>query len=93
MTDRQVTDWRRSGPEPGKDHEGTWRDTAGRVTRITTSQPGRRRAFSPTTPTELSRALGVAGAGPSTGVIILTSAGGAFEEKRSPGFIAFPRRR
>jgi naphthoate synthase len=75
VTDRQVTDWQRSGPEPGKDYEDIWYDTAGGVAKITINRPEKRNAFRPTTLFELSHAFNVARDDPSTGVIILTGAG------------------
>jgi naphthoate synthase len=75
VTDRQVTDWQRSGPEPGKDYEDIWYDTAGGVAKITINRPEKRNAFRPTTLFELSRAFNVARDDPSIGVIILTGAG------------------
>ena len=77
MTDRQVTDWQRSGPQPGKDYEDIWYDTAGGVAKITINRPEKRNAFRPTTLFELSRAFNVARDDPSIGVIILTGAGEA----------------
>ena len=77
MTDRQVTDWQRSGPEPGKDYEDIWYDTAGGVAKITINRPEKRNAFRPTTLFELSHAFNVARDDPSIGVIILTGAGEA----------------
>jgi len=72
-----VTDWQRSGPEPGKDYEDIWYDTAGGVAKITINRPEKRNAFRPTTLFELSRAFNVARDDPSIGVIILTGAGEA----------------
>ena len=77
MTDRQVTDWQRSGPEPGKDYEDIWYDTAGGVAKITINRPEKRNAFRPATLFELSHAFNVARDDPSIGVIILTGAGEA----------------
>jgi naphthoate synthase len=77
VTDRQVTDWQRSGPEPGKDYEDIWYDTAGGVAKITINRPEKRNAFRPTTLFELSHAFNVARDDPSIGVIILTGAGEA----------------
>ncbi len=70
MTERQ-----RSGPEPGKDYEDIWYDTAGGVAKITINRPEKRNAFRPTTLFELSHAFNVARDDPSVGVIILTGAG------------------
>jgi naphthoate synthase len=70
-----VTDWQRSGPEPGKDYEDIWYDTAGGIAKITINRPDKRNAFRPATLFELSHAFNVARDDPSTGVIILTGAG------------------
>jgi naphthoate synthase len=72
-----VTDWQRSGPEPGKDYEDIWYDTAGGVAKITINRPEKRNAFRPATLFELSHAFNVARDDPSIGVIILTGAGEA----------------
>jgi naphthoate synthase len=72
-----VTDWQRSGPEPGKDYEDIWYDTARGVAKITINRPEKRNAFRPTTLFELSHAFNVARDDPSIGVIILTGAGEA----------------
>jgi len=70
-----VTERQRSGPEPGKDYEDIWYDTAGGVAKITINRPEKRNAFRPTTLFELSHAFNVARDDPSVGVIILTGAG------------------
>jgi naphthoate synthase len=72
-----VTEWQRSGPEPGKDYSDIWCDTAGGVAKITINRPEVRNAFWPTTLFELSRTFAVARDDPKIGVIILTGAGEA----------------
>jgi naphthoate synthase len=77
-----VTEWQRSGPEPGKDYSDIWydtvfRDTGGGVAKITINRPEVRNAFRPTTLFELSHAFSVARDDPKIGVIILTGAGEA----------------
>ena len=77
-----MTEWQRSGPEPGKDYSDIWydtvfRDTGGGVAKITINRPEVRNAFRPTTLFELSHAFGVARDDPKIGVIILTGAGEA----------------
>ena len=77
-----MTEWQRSGPEPGKDYSDIWYDTlsfdtgAG-VAKITINRPEVRNAFRPTTLFELSHAFSVARDDPKIGVIILTGAGEA----------------
>jgi naphthoate synthase len=70
-----MREWVRSGPEPGKDYEDIWYDTADGVAKITINRPERRNAFRPTTLFELSHAFNVARDDPGVGVIILTGAG------------------
>jgi len=77
-----VTEWQRSGPEPGKDYSDIWYDTVlydtgGGVAKITINRPEVRNAFRPTTLFELSHAFSVARDDPKIGVIILTGAGDA----------------
>jgi len=77
-----VTEWQRSGPEPGKDYSDIWYDTVlydtgGGVAKITINRPEVRNAFRPTTLFELSHAFSVARDDPKIGVIILTGAGEA----------------
>jgi len=77
-----VTEWQRSGPEPGKDYSDIWYDTllyetGGGVAKITINRPEVRNAFRPTTLFELSHAFSVARDDPKIGVIILTGAGEA----------------
>ena len=77
-----MTEWQRSGPEPGKDYSDIWYDTlvydtGGGVAKITINRPEVRNAFRPTTLFELSHAFGVARDDPKIGVIILTGAGEA----------------
>jgi naphthoate synthase len=77
-----VTEWQRSGPEPGKDYSDVWYDTlsydtGGGVAKITINRPEVRNAFRPTTLFELSHAFSVARDDPKIGVIILTGAGEA----------------
>jgi naphthoate synthase len=72
-----VTEWQRSGPEPGRDYSDIWYDTAGGVAKITINRPEVRNAFRPTTLFELSHAFSVARDDPRIGVIILTGAGEA----------------
>jgi len=77
-----VTEWQRSGPEPGKDYSDIWYDTlsydtGGGVAKITINRPEVRNAFRPTTLFELSHAFSVARDNPKIGVIILTGAGEA----------------
>jgi naphthoate synthase len=77
-----VTEWQRSGPEPGKDYSDIWydtvlNDTGGGVAKITINRPEVRNAFRPTTLFELSHAFSVARDDPKIGVIILTGAGEA----------------
>ena len=77
-----MTEWQRSGPEPGKDYSDIWydtvfRDTGGGVAKITINRPEVRNAFRPTTLFELSHAFSVARDDPRIGVIILTGAGEA----------------
>jgi len=77
-----VTEWQRSGPEPGKDYSDIWYDTlsydtGGGVAKITINRPEVRNAFRPTTLFELSHAFSVARDDPKIGVIILTGAGDA----------------
>ena len=77
-----MTEWQRSGPEPGKDYSDIWydtvfRDTGGGVAKITINRPEVRNAFRPTTLFELSHAFSVARDDPKIGVIILTGAGEA----------------
>jgi naphthoate synthase len=70
-----VTQWQRSGPEPGKDYTDITYDTAGGVAKITINRPEVRNAFRPTTLFELTHAFNVARDDPGIGVIILTGAG------------------
>ena len=77
-----MTEWQRSGPEPGKDYSDIWYDTVlydtgGGVAKITINRPEVRNAFRPTTLFELSHAFSVARDDPKIGVIILTGAGEA----------------
>ena len=77
-----MTEWKRSGPEPGKDYSDIWYDTlsydtGGGVAKITINRPEVRNAFRPTTLFELSHAFSVARDNPKIGVIILTGAGEA----------------
>ena len=77
-----MTEWQRSGPEPGKDYSDIWYDTVlydtgGGVAKITINRPEVRNAFRPTTLFELSHAFSVARDDPKIGVIILTGAGDA----------------
>ena len=77
-----MTEWQRSGPEPGKDYSDIWYDTllyetGGGVAKITINRPEVRNAFRPTTLFELSHAFSVARDDPKIGVIILTGAGEA----------------
>jgi naphthoate synthase len=72
-----VTEWQRSGPEPGKDYSDIIYETAGGVAKITINRPEVRNAFRPTTLFELSQAFNVARDDPRVGVIILTGAGDA----------------
>jgi naphthoate synthase len=75
-----VTEWQRSGPEPGKEYSDIWYDTVfprpgGGVAKITINRPEVRNAFRPATLFELSHAFNVARDDPKIGVIILTGAG------------------
>ena len=77
-----MTEWQRSGPEPGKDYSDIWYDTlsddsGGGVAKITINRPEVRNAFRPTTLFELSHAFSVARDDPKIGVIILTGTGDA----------------
>lgn len=70
-----MTDWQRSGPEPGKDYEDIWDDTAGGIDKITINRPDKRTAFRSATLFELSHAFSVARDDPPAGGIIRTGAG------------------
>ena len=70
-----MTEWQRSGPEPGKDYSDIWYQTAEGIAKITINRPEVRNAFRPTTLYELSDAFAAARDDPSIGVIILTGAG------------------
>jgi 1,4-dihydroxy-2-naphthoyl-CoA synthase len=77
-----VTEWQRSGPQPGKDYSGSARGAAGGVATIAISRRQVRTAFRPTALFGLSPAVTAARHDPGSGVIILTGA----------GFSKFPRR-
>jgi naphthoate synthase len=69
-----VIEWRRSGPEPGKDYSDILYDSAEGIAKITVKRPGVRHAFRTTTLFELSRAFNITRDDPEIGVIILTGA-------------------
>jgi hypothetical protein len=70
-----VTEWQRSGPEPGKDYSDIVYETAEGIAKITINRHEVRNAFRPTTLFELSNAFNTARDDPSVGVIIFTGAG------------------
>ena len=70
-----MTEWQRSGPEPGKDYSDILYETAEGIAKITINRPEVRNAFRPTTLFELSNAFNTARDDPSVGVIIFTGAG------------------
>ena len=72
-----MTEWQRTGPQPGKDYSDIVYETSGGVAKITINRPEVRNAFRPTTLFELSHAFNVARDDPGVGVIILTGAGEA----------------
>jgi naphthoate synthase len=55
-----VTDWQRSGPEPGKDYSGIVHETAEGIAKIAINRPEVRNAFRPTTVFELLNAFNTA---------------------------------
>ena len=98
-----MTEWQRSGPQPGRGYSDISYETSGGVGAITISRPEVRNTFRPTTLFELSHAINVAPDDPGPGVIILTGAGvaalgsGGDQKTRgddgyAPDFSRFPRR-
>ena len=72
-----MTEWQRSGPEPGKDYSDILYETAEGIAKITINRPEVRNAFRPTTLFELSNAFNVARDDP-----------GVFLDDHSVGFCA-----
>jgi naphthoate synthase len=75
-----VTEWQRSGPEPGTDYSDALYHTAEVIAKITINRPEVRNAFRPATLFELSSAFNITRDDPEIGVIILTGAGDDFSK-------------
>ena len=94
-----MVEWQRSGPEPGQDYSDVLYDSAESIEKITVNRPEVRHAFRPATLFEPSPAFTIARDAPEIGVIILTGTGkesqesrNAYQEKRKPDSLRFPRR-
>ena len=94
-----MVEWQRSGPEPGQDYPDVLSGSAESIAKITINRPEVCHAFRPTTLFEPSPAFTIARGAPKIGVTILTGTGeesqegrNAYQEKRKPDSLRFPRR-